>query len=433
MERVEVVIVGGGLAGLSTALVLAEAGVEVLVVERGDYPGSKNVTGGRLYLEPVKPFFPTELWDDAPFERQVVHERLTVVAPESSITVELSSERFKHERHSFTLLRATFDRWLAEQASARGAFVVSGYKVDGLLMDGDRVRGIRSGEADVQADVVVSAEGILGFLAQEAGLRGVMDPKHYALGVKEIIELPAERIEERFGLENEQGAAHLLFGSVTHGMTGGGFLYTNKESLSLGMVISMHDLMHQDYQGAPVDPHDMMEAFKARPEIHPLIKDGHPVEYSAHTIIEGGINAVGKLYRDGMLVVGDAAGFSQNLGITVRGMDFALASGATAAQAILHARRKGDFSARTLAIYESLLQDTFVLRDLDTFKHLPGFLENPRLFGLYPKVLSDLFEELFWFGQHPKQKLSTTAFRSLRKKLLGKGILKDLLAARRAL
>ncbi|MCX6069517.1 MAG: FAD-dependent oxidoreductase, partial [Chloroflexi bacterium] len=135
MDKVEVVVVGGGLAGLATALVLAEAGAEVLVVERGDYPGSKNVTGGRLYLEPVRPFLPAELWDDAPFERQVVRERLTVVARESSASLELTGDRFRRERHSFTLLRAPFDRWLADQAAARGALVVPGYKVDGLLVE----------------------------------------------------------------------------------------------------------------------------------------------------------------------------------------------------------------------------------------------------------------------------------------------------------
>lgn len=432
MEKVEVVVVGAGLAGLSTALVLAEAGVEVLVVERGDYPGSKNVSGGRLYLEPVKPFLPPELWDDAAFERQVVKERLTVVAPGSSVTADFASQRFKDTLHSVTVLRGTFDRWLAEQATARGAFVVPGYKVDGLLTDGDRVVGIRSGDADVQADVVVSAEGILGFLAEEAGLREKMQPLDYAVGVKEIIELPAATIEERFGLGEGEGAAQLYVGSLTEGMTGGGFLYTNKESLSLGLVISIHGLMHQgEREKPPVQPHDMLEAFKAHPEVRALIDGGHPVEYSAHAVIEGGLRVVKKLYRDGMLVAGDAAGFSQNLGITVRGMDFALASGALAGKAILRAREQGDFSARTLAYYEELLKDSFVLKDLGTFRHLPDFLENPRIFGQYPEAICEMFEGLFWFGPQPKEKLSATAMRVVREKLLGKGLLRDALAARK--
>jgi electron transfer flavoprotein-quinone oxidoreductase len=251
--------------------------------------------------------------------------------------------------------------------------------------------------------------------------------------LKEIIELPAERIEERFGLENGQGAAQLFFGSLTEGMTGGGFLYTNKESLSLGLVVGIRDLMHQGDRGDPIQPHDMLEAFKQRPEVRPLIQDGHSVEYSAHAIVEGGVRAVGKLHRDGMLVVGDAAGFSQNLGITVRGMDFALASGAMAAQTILHARKLGDFSARTLAHYERTLRESFVLRDLETFKRLPEFLENPRLFGTYPQVATSLLEQVFWIGRHPKEKFSRTALRTMRRDLLGMNVIEDLLAALKAL
>jgi electron transfer flavoprotein-quinone oxidoreductase len=433
VDKVEVVVVGGGLAGLATALVLAEAGVEVLVVERGDYPGSKNVTGGRLYLEPVRPFLPAELWDDAPFERQVVRERLTVVAPESSASLELTGDRFKRERHSFTLLRAPFDRWLADQAAARGALVVPGYKVDGLLVEGSRVIGVRSGDADVQAEVVVLAEGALGFLAREAGLSVSRDPTGYALGLKEVIELPAERIEERFGLEKGQGAAQLFFGSLTEGMLGGGFLYTNKDSLSLGLVVGIRDLMQQSDRNKPVEPHDLMEAFKLRPEVRPLIDGGHSAEYSAHTIVEGGLRAVGKLCRDGMLVVGDAAGFSQNLGITVRGMDFALASGAMAAQTILHARKAGDFSAATLAHYDRLLRESFVIRDLETFKGLPGFLENPRLFKVYPQLAMRLLEDLFWIGERPKEKFSRTVVRTMRAGLPGMSAIKDILAALKAL
>jgi electron transfer flavoprotein-quinone oxidoreductase len=433
VDKVEVVVVGGGLAGLATALVLAEAGVEVLVVERGDYPGSKNVTGGRLYLEPVTPFLPAELWDDAPFERQVVRERLTVVTAESSASLELTGDRFRRERHSYTLLRAPFDRWLADQAAARGALVVPGYKVDGLLVEGTRVIGVRSGEAEVQAEVVVSAEGALGFLAREAGLSVSREPRDYALGLKEIIELPAERIEERFGLEKGQGAAQLFFGSLTEGMMGGGFLYTNKDSLSLGLVVGIRDLMQQGDRGNPIEPHDMLEAFKMRPEVRPLIQGGHSVEYSAHAIVEGGLRSVGKLHRGGMLVVGDAAGFSQNLGLTVRGMDYALASGAMAAQTILHARKMGDFSATTLAHYDRALRESFVMRDLETFRNLPDFLENPRLFEVYPQVATGLLEELFWIGEQPKERFSRTVLRTMRAGLPGMSAIRDLLAALRAL
>ena len=427
MEKVEVVVVGAGLAGLAAAYVLADAGVEVLVVERGDYPGSKNVTGGRLYLEPVRPYLPDlSVERGAPFERRVIKERLTMMAPQASITVELNSNRFRKEPpYSFTVLRATFDQWLAEKVSEKGALVVPGYKVDDVLMDAPRGRvvGIRSSEAEVQADVVVAADGILSFIAEKAGLRKRHDPRNFAVGVKEVIELPAEKIQDRFGLQEGEGAAQLFFGAITDGMMGGGFLYTNRQSLSLGLVLGLHDLMAKQ---PAVQPHDLMEAFKTRPEIQVLIAGGHPVEYSAHTIPEGGLRGIPRLVADGIVVVGDAAGLALNQAVTVRGMDMALASGVLAARAILRAREKNDFTAASLAYYEQALKDSFVCKDITTFRSMPEILSNPRLFGEYPQIACDLLEEMLWVGESPKEKMSSTALQIIRKKLLQRAVLGDL-------
>jgi len=428
MEKVEVVVVGAGLAGLATAYVLAEAGVEALVVERGDYPGSKNVTGGRLYLEPVRPYLP-DLWDAAPFERRVVKERLTMMAPQASITVELNSNNFRKEpAYSFTVLRATFDQWLAEKVGEKGAMVVPGYKVDDLLTENGRVIGIRSSDAEIQANVVVAADGILSFIAEKAGLRQRHDPHNFAIGVKEVIELPEEKIQDRFGLQEGQGAAQLFFGSITDGMMGGGFLYTNRKSLSLGLVIGIHDLMVKQ---PTVQPHDLMEAFKARPEIQALIAGGNPVEYSAHTIPEGGLRGIPKLVADGIVVVGDAAGLALNQAVTVRGMDMALVSGVLAARAILHAREKNDFSAATLAHYEQALRESFILKDITTFQHMSEILSNPRLFNEYPQIACDLFEQILWIGASPKEKMSSTALHMVRQKFLNPAVLGDLWGMRK--
>jgi len=442
MEKVEFVVVGAGLAGLACAMVLAEAGAEVLVVERGDYPGSKNVTGGRLYLGPVKPYLP-DIWDKAlrvkpqdkaPLERRVVKERLTMMAPESSITVELSSERFRESSHpSYTLLHATFDRWFADQAAERGALVIPGYKVDDLRIEDGRVAGIISAGDEIHADAIVAADGALSFMAEKAGLRERHAAKDFAIAAKEVIELPPQTIQDRFGVEDGEGAAQLFFGSLTKGMLGGGFMYTNRESLSLGLVLGIHDLMDEGSAGneQPASPHDLLEAFKARPEIRPLIAGGHPVEYSAHVIPEGGLRALPRLATDGMVVVGDAAGLALNTGITVRGLDFALASGVMAARALLRARKQGDFSAASLAHYETLLKDSFVWQDLQTFQHMPDFLANPRLFEFYPSVACDLLERVMRVGQEPKEKLSTTVFRAVRQNFMRVDVLKDLLRARK--
>ncbi len=428
MEKVEVIIVGAGLAGLAAAYVLADAGVEVLVVERGDYPGSKNVTGGRLYLEPVRAYLP-DLLEEAPFERQVVKERLTMLTSRSSITVELVSDRFRGDQaHSVILLRAAFDQWLAEKAGEKGALIISGYKVDDVWVEEDRVAGIRSGEDVVQADVVVAADGVLSFIAEKAGIRKRLDPRNFALGVKEIIELPDGKIEDRFGVREGEGVAQLFFGSITQGMMGGGFLYTNQKSVSLGLVCSIHDLMHKQ---PPMRPHDLMEAFKARPEIEVLIAGGHPVEYSAHTIPEGGVQGIPQLVSDGIIVIGDAAGLCLNQAVTLRGMDMAMVSGVLAARAILEARRKNDFSADTLAIYERSLKESSIYQDLATFQYMPEILTNPRLFDEYPEIASGLLQEILWVGSEPKSKMSSTLMRTIRQKLLKSYVFNDLLRMRK--
>jgi electron transfer flavoprotein-quinone oxidoreductase len=422
MEKMDVVIVGAGLAGLAAAYGLADEGLEILVAEKGDFPGSKNVTGGRIYLNPVRDLFPG-LWDEAPLERHVVREKLTMMAETASTSVELRSNRFEQEPyHSFTVLRAKFDRWLGDKVAEKGAFVIPKSKVDDLVFQDGRVAGIVADGDEIYADVVVAADGVLSLMAEKAGLQKGREPKHYAVSIKEVLELPRQTIEDRFNLEGDQGAAQLFFGTLTQGMMGGGFLYTNLESISLGLVVGIEALMDKEPK---LEVHQMMEDFKQRPEIRALIKGGEVAEYSAHVITEGGIHAMPKLFADGILVVGDAAGFGLNMLMTVRGMEYALASGALAAQAIKRAREQNDFSAANLSYYEQLIKDSFIYKELQTFSHVLNVLENPRLFNVYPQVFCGLFEKLMWIDKEPKQKLSTTALQEFRGSLLSVDTIKD--------
>ena len=428
-EKVEVVIVGAGLAGLSAAYVLGQAGVDTVVVERGDYPGAKNVTGGRVYMHPLRHYLP-ELWDDAPLERYVTRETLTMMAEGSSTAITLDSDRFREEPyHSYTILRSNFDRWFGDKVSEVGAFVLPKYRADDVLMEDGRVVGIVMGEEDeIRADVVVAADGVLSLIAEKAGLREVQQPKHYAVSAKEVIELPAKTIEDRFNLGPGEGAAQLYFGALTKGMLGGGFLYTNQDSISLGLVVGIESLMEREPK---IEVHETLEEFKARPEIRNLVADGEIVEYSAHAIPEGGINALPRLYSDGIVVIGEAAGLGLNMLITARGMEFAVASGVLAAEAILKAREKGDYSAESLAHYDELLRDSFALQDLETFRHVLGFMENPRLFNFYPQAVCDIFTELMWIDENPKPKISRTVIREGVGKFLNLSTIKDALGVLR--
>ena len=189
-------------------------------------------------------------------------------------------------------------------------------------------------------------------MAEQAGLREPLTPQHAAVALKEVIKLSPEVIEDRFGLLPQEGAAHLYFGSITQGIFGGGFLYTNSETVSLGLVLGIASFLESD---SSTETHQVLEAFKGREEIARLIKDGEMVEYSAHLIPEGGTKPLPTPYADGILVVGDAAGLALNMGITVRGMEFAIASGYMAAQTVKKAKEKKDFSAETLAMYKTQL------------------------------------------------------------------------------
>ncbi|WP_054694110.1 FAD-dependent oxidoreductase [Syntrophomonas palmitatica] len=405
MEKFDVIVVGGGLAGLGAAYTLARQELEVLVLEKGDYPGSKNVTGGRIYVSPVRELYP-DLWAKAPLERFIAHEGVTMMAKERSVSVNYSGQELLQEPcQSYSILRAKFDRWFAKQAERKGAMLVTKSRVDDIIMEDGRVAGVWAGGDELRADVVIACDGVLSFTAEKAGLRGPGKPQDHAVGFKEVIELPAEVIENRFRLEGNEGAAHMFMGEVTRGKFGGGFLYTNKESLSLGIVVGIKDLM----EGSPaVEAPQLLDEFKQRPEIAALIKGGETVEYSAHVIPEGGLKALSRLYGNGILVAGDAAGFSMNIGVTVRGMEYALASGYYAAQAVLQARENADYGASGLAVYEQLLKNSFVMKDFENFKDAPHVLENPRFFQHYPELVTNMMRDLYEMPSGPKDRIYPT-------------------------
>jgi electron transfer flavoprotein-quinone oxidoreductase len=424
---VEVIVVGAGPAGLACALTLARKGVGVLVVERGDPAGAKNLSGGRLYLGPLAPLAPG-LLDGAPFERLVTRERLTLLTAGSSTEVTHGNPSLGDgARRSYTVLRARLDGWLADQVTEAGGSVVTGARVDGLLRDeAGRVRGVVTAGEELEARVVVAADGALSFLGREAGLRPDLDAAHFALGVKALYGLPAGAIEDRFCLEPGEGAAELMIGEVTGGLPGGAFLYTNRETVGLGVVVRLDALGR-----STVEASELIDGLERRPEIARRLAGGELLEYGAHLVPEVSGGALGPRAGDGLLLVGDAAGTVVNHGITVRGMDLAIASGVIAAEAVAEALAAGDVTRAGLSRYEARLGESFVGRDLARFAGAADVLARPFLGEELPRLAGEMLEELFSFGPGPKERLSRIAWRHLRRRVLRAGAARELWRLRR--
>lgn len=397
-EKFDAIIVGGGLAGITAAYVLAKAGQEVLLIERGNYCGAKNMTGGRLYghsMEKVIPGFA----EQAPIERKIVKERISLTTENGGMTIEYSSEKLKDAKcASYTVLRAKFDKWFAEKAEEEGAMIVTGIRVDDVIVQDGKVVGVDCGGEEMLADVVILADGVNSLLAQKLGMKKELKSDEVAVGVKEVIKLDEKTICDRFGVAPGEGAAWMFAGDPTDGNLGGGFLYTNKDSVSVGIVATISDIGRSS-----VSVPDMVERMKNHPTVAPVLEGGTLLEYSAHLVTEAGYKMVPELVRDGVLVTGDAAAFVINLGYTVRGMDFAIESGRLAAEAVLKAKETGDFSAKGLSVYKTLLEKSFVMKDLRHYQEMPGFMESHEVFNELPHMVDDIMGGMFMVdGSAPK-------------------------------
>lgn len=415
-HKFDVVIIGGGPAGIACALPLAKAGYTTLVIERALRLGGKNLTGGRVYsyaLELVEP----GLTAKAAMERKVVREQIMMLGDPSGITVDyFNPEPDGSTAQSYTVLRAPFDEWFANYAEQQGVVLVDGIKVDSLVEKEGKIVGIQAGDDIVLADIVIAADGVNSLFAEQSGLRKKLLPTAVGIGVKELIALPAKTIEARFGLKPGEGAARMIIGG-TNGVVGGGFLYTNKESVSLGLVLSPHSVTQQDKK-----IYDILQDFKMHPALAPLVGDGETIEYGAHMVPEAGWHGVPTtLYRDGFLLIGDAAGFVINSGTTIRGIDLAIVSGVAAAKAIIAASGKQAIGP----VYMNQLEELNLISTMKAFEAWPEITHNPRMSKTYPALANDIMKLLFTVDNNKPERLSKAMWRATRQHVSISEILAD--------
>ncbi len=420
-EKFEAIVVGAGPAGSACSYTLAKAGVQTLLVERGKFPGAKNMWGGVLYGPILNQFFPG-FWQEAPVERYIAYHKFSLLALDSSLSTEFFTQKFSQPPyHGFSLLRSKFDRWLAGKAAQAGAIVALGLKVEDLLWEKKKVMGIKAGGDEIPAEVVIACDGVNSLLAEKAGLRKKFSPRDLKQAVKEVIQLQPQLIEQRFNLKSEEGLAWEFIGSFTQGVPGGAFIYTNKASLSVGVVVQLSGLAEKKIRAD-----DLLEKFKNHPQVKPLLADGNLAEYSAHLIPAAGPSKLRSLYSDGFLVAGDAASLVLTTGLILEGANLALASGVAAAQTVIKAKEKGDFSSQTLSLYSRLLKESSVLKDLQTFKKAYHFLENPRLYQTYPELACELAAKILSHEDQPRKRAWKLAKEAVKGRVSWWQVIKDL-------
>lgn len=388
-ERFDVIVVGAGPAGLAAAYTTAKAGLKTIVFERGEFPGSKNMFGGVLFTHSLSEMIPN-FWEEAPLERPLIEERYLLLSEDSATTFSFKTKEFaKPPYNGFSVLRARFDRWFAEKAVEAGALLVNETLVEKLIRENGKTVGVKTGRADgdVYADVVIVAEGVNSLLTKELGIHEEWRGNEVGVGVKELISLPKETIQERFNLEGDEGLAMRILGT-TRDMTGGAFLYTNKASVSIGVACMVEDVSENC-----VCPNDLIEDLKNHPIVKPLIAGGSTKEYSAHMIPEAGLRSVPDLVHDGLLIAGDAAMLT--ILLTGEGANLAITSGRLAGEAAVKAKQAGDFSANGLASYREALDESYVMQDLRQFKDFAGYFHSNRdILGLYPSLMNGIIKQV---------------------------------------
>lgn len=386
-QRFDVIVVGAGPAGVAAAVTSARGGAKVLLVERSEIAGTKNMIGGAVFLSALKEVFPDN-WHQAPLERYINKHTWSLLSDNSSVDVSCD---FPLKPKSASIFRSKFDSWLVSQAKKEGVYFAPSTLVKRLIKKNGYYCGIETELERIEAKVIIIADGVNSLLACQHGFRYDYDAKDTVLSIKETVKLSKEIIEERFNITkgSNNGAARNFLGGLKLENTpfALGFMYTYSDSVSIGLGVNLEDLRRY-----ALNPSDLLEKLKEHPVVAPLLQGGEMLEYSAHLIPEGGFKKLPKLCENGVMIAGDAAGFVN--AIHFEGTNFAFISGKFAGETALAALKINDCSKRTLKLYEKKLKQSFILKDLKSYKDVMENLysRTNSLMNYYPKKAAEFFE-----------------------------------------
>ncbi len=283
MEKYDVAIIGGGSAGLAALIESAKLGLQAVALEAGKPVGSKSVTGGILYSKNypgakvynVEDVYGESFLAEAPLERKITRYYLNAVSGNRAYTIDLTDAHNYLTNFAYSVLMGRMNAWFAERAeeaaSRLGGGIVSGVHVSNISwQDGRTV--IETDELEpFEAKAVIAADGVNSETALIVGARDKFPHEALYQGVKCVVSLPEDIIDQRFELENDEGIAHLFAGDISRGHNGGGFLYTNRDTLSVGVVYHLDSLVK-----SPIEPYALLDSFLRIPLVANYIRDEVP-------------------------------------------------------------------------------------------------------------------------------------------------------------
>ncbi|MBR2385944.1 FAD-dependent oxidoreductase [bacterium] len=406
--KIDVIVVGAGPAGIAAAITVARGGASVVVIERAENFGSKNMFGGAVYLDSLKKLFPVS-WEEAPLESYISQYKYSFLTDSSSVDINYKTLQYPN---SATVFRPKFDSWLVEEAKREGVYFAPKTTVRELLLEKKKVVGVKTDNEEIRANIVILADGVQSQLAQSIKLKKPLKPENLILGVKETFYLDEEKIKQRFGLIGNQGLLCEYFGGLFEDENqkypfAMGFLYTFKNHITLGVGINLEDLKRLGLK-----PYEVLEKLKSHPTIIPILEDAKSIEYSAHTIPDGGLADISKLYSHGVMVVGDAAGLVNN--VHFEGTNFAIHSGILAGETAISALQKRNYTKSTLSLYEKKFKKSFMYQDLKSYKNVVKNLRemSDSIFRVYPKKLDEFLTIFNTTDTLPKAKRFRKFFNS---------------------